>query len=92
MDFLADPSGNPDLDWGNVAIGFSFIMFNVVLSTVIGLDKDIPTSLLVAALRCIAQLSLLTVVLQPVFKGGPWAVVGISLLFNVLGTLEAGRF
>ncbi|KAG8906047.1 hypothetical protein FRB99_007704 [Tulasnella sp. 403] len=87
-----DEGRSEDLDWVNVGIGFAFIAFNVVLSALLGLDKDIPGSLVVAAVRCIAQLSLLTVILQPVFRGGPWAVAGIAVLFNVLGTVEAGGF
>jgi len=83
-----DP-GQAPLDWANVGIGFGFIAFDVILSLFLGLDKDIPGSLAVAALRCVAQLSLLTVILQPVFRGGPWGVTGIAILFNILGTTEA---
>ena len=86
----ADPTKSPELDWWNVAIGFGFIAFNVILSAGIGLDSDIPRSLLVAAVRCVVQLSLLTLVLQPVFRGGPLAVAGIAVLFNILGSFEAG--
>lgn len=82
---------SPDLDWFNVAIGFGFIIFNVVISSILGLEKDIPASLVIAALRCVGQLSLLTLILKPVFNGGPWAVAGIVFLFNVLGTFEAGE-
>ncbi|KIO34424.1 hypothetical protein M407DRAFT_3520 [Tulasnella calospora MUT 4182] len=86
-----DPSGErpADLSWLSVAIGFGFIVFSVLLSAVVGLAKDIPASLIVAALRCIGQLSLLTLILKPVFGGGPWAVAGIALLLNVTGTFEA---
>ncbi|KIO34425.1 hypothetical protein M407DRAFT_240698 [Tulasnella calospora MUT 4182] len=80
---------SPELDWLNVGLGFGFIIFNVILSGILGLEKDISASLVIAALRCIGQLSLLTVVLKPVFSGGPWAVAGIVFLFNVLGTFEA---
>lgn len=79
----------PELDWLNVGIGFGFIIFNVVVSSILGLEKDIPASLVIAALRCVGQLSLLTLVLRPVFNGGPWAVAGIVFLFNILGTFEA---
>ncbi|KAG9046193.1 hypothetical protein FS837_004905 [Tulasnella sp. UAMH 9824] len=79
----------PQLDWLNVGIGFGFIIFNVILSSILGIEKDISASLVIAALRCIGQLSLLTVILKPVFHGGPWAVAGIVFLFNILGTFEA---
>lgn len=84
--------GKPaDLSWLSVAIGFGFIVFSVLLSAIVGLAKDIPASLIVAALRCIGQLSLLTLILKPVFHGGPWAVAGIALLLNITGTFEAGE-
>lgn len=82
---------SPELDWLNVGIGFGFIIFNVILSSILGIEKDISASLVIAALRCIGQLSLLTVILKPVFNGGPWAVAGIVFLFNILGTFEAGE-
>jgi len=88
MDSGGDKNGQ-NLDWLNVALGFGFVLFNVLLTTFLRLDSDIPGSLLVAAVRCIVQLSLLTLVLQPVFNGGPWAVAGIAVLFNLLGTFEA---
>lgn len=89
---MDSPTGHsPHLTWTNVAIGSSFVVFNVVLSTILGLEKDIPASLSVAAIRCVVQLTLLTLVLGSVFKGGVGAVAGVAVLFNVLGTLEAGE-
>ncbi|KAG8967773.1 hypothetical protein FRC03_009322 [Tulasnella sp. 419] len=78
----------PTLEWSNVLIGFCFILLNVILSLLLGLDRDIPKSLLTAAVRCVIQLSVLTLVLGGVFKGGPWAVAALAIVFNILGTFE----
>jgi len=80
------------LTWLNVGLAFIFILFNITVSFVFGLDKDVPFSLLTAAVRCVAQLSILSLVLEGVFKGGPWAVAGIAIVLNLLGTLETGAF
>lgn len=82
---------SPELGWLNVGVGFGFIIFNVLVSSFLGLAKDISASLVVAALRCICQLWILTLILKPVFSGGPWAVAGIAVLFNVTGTFETGE-
>lgn len=88
---MDSPTTSPDLSWTNVLIGSSFVLFNVLLSSFLGLEKDIPLSLSVAAVRCVIQLTLLTLVLGPVFKGGWVATAGIAVLFNLLGTMEAGE-
>ncbi|KAF8072215.1 UPF0014-domain-containing protein [Lyophyllum atratum] len=80
-------SPTTDLGWANVGLGFSFILFDVVVSTSLGLG--IERSLFTAAVRCVLQLAVVGVLLQQVFAArNPWAVGSIALLLNLLGTLE----
>lgn len=82
-----DPTPDTQLTWVNVAIGLLFIVFDAVLSGVLGLG--IGTSLMVAAARCILQLSVMSLVLGKVFEShNIFAVAGIALLLNVLGAIE----
>lgn len=76
------------LSWANVALGFSFIIFNAVVST--SFNLGVGNSLISASLRCIAQLAIVGLLLQRVFEtNNPWAVAGIAFLLNFLGTVEA---
>ncbi|KAG1775964.1 hypothetical protein EV702DRAFT_1030116 [Suillus placidus] len=76
------------LNWGNVGLGFSFIIFNAVIST--SLQLGVGSSLLSAAIRCVVQLGLVALVLQKVFEtNNIWAVASIACLLNLLGTIEA---
>lgn len=82
------PTDSTHLDWTNVGLGFSFILFNALLST--SLQLGVGSSLLSAAVRCVVQLALVALVLQKVFEtNNPWAVGGIACLLNLLGTIEA---
>ncbi|KAJ3518653.1 hypothetical protein NM688_g9407 [Phlebia brevispora] len=84
----ADP-GSPtaDLTYGNVALAFSFIVFNAVVSRTFSLG--VGTSLVTAAVRCVVQLTLVALILQKVFEtNNPWAVAGIACLLNLMGTIE----
>ncbi|KAL1408472.1 hypothetical protein Q8F55_005284 [Vanrija albida] len=83
------PGGTgPYLSWVNVGIGLLFIVFDAVLSGLLGLG--IGRSLVISALRCIIQLSVMGLVLGRVFAShNIWAVAGIALLLNVLGAIEA---
>lgn len=66
-----------DLSWDNVGLAFSFIVFDAVVSKTFGLG--VGTSLVTAAVRCVAQLSLVALVLQKIFEtNNPWAVAGIA--------------
>lgn len=76
------------LTWNNVALGFGFIIFDAILSGLLGLG--IGTQLIIAALRCILQLSIMGLVLGKVFESNNiWAVFGIAVLLNFLGATEA---
>ncbi|KAG1841032.1 hypothetical protein DFJ58DRAFT_809361 [Suillus subalutaceus] len=82
------PSDTTHLDWSNVGLGFSFILFNALIST--SLQLGVGSSLLSAAIRCVVQLGLVALVLQKVFEtNNPWAVGSIAFLLNLLGTIEA---
>ncbi|KAG1796651.1 uncharacterized protein HD556DRAFT_279220 [Suillus plorans] len=82
------PTDSTHLDWSNVGLGFSFIIFNALIST--SLQLGVGSSLLSAAIRCVVQLGLVAMVLQKVFEtNNPWAVGGIACLMNLLGTVEA---
>jgi hypothetical protein len=75
MDSLSADSDH--LTWTNVAIGLTFILFDVGVSTILRLGVGV--SLLVAALRCIGQLAVVATVLQGVFEHkNPWSVAGIA--------------
>jgi hypothetical protein len=70
------PSG-PDLQWSNVGFGFAFIAMNMVLSQVLNLQ--IGTSIMVSALRCIVQLTLVATILERVFAAqNLWTVAAIA--------------
>jgi hypothetical protein len=66
-----------DLSWQNVSIAFAFILFNALLSWV--LEIGVGKSLLISAVRCMVQLTLVATILQQVFTAeNKWAVAGIS--------------
>jgi hypothetical protein len=69
--------GQTHLTWFNVGLGFSFIIFDALVSTVFGLG--VGSSLLTAAVRCTVQLAVVALVLQKVFEADSiWAVAGIT--------------
>ncbi|KAI0248908.1 UPF0014-domain-containing protein [Lactifluus subvellereus] len=81
------PSSNSNLGWSHVGIGLAFITMNIALSQ--ALQLRIGASLTIAALRCVVQLTFVATVLQRVFAAqNMWAVGGIALLLNTLGTFE----
>src|SRR6267142_1835374 len=70
----------PDLGWSHVGIGFSFIVVNSAISHVLHLH--VGTSLAIAAIRCVLQLTAMAAILQSVFATKiVWAVVGIAGTF-----------
>lgn len=65
------------LTWLNVGLAFSFILFDVIVSGILGLG--VGSSLLVAAIRCMVQLGVVALLLQSVFETeNPWAVAAIA--------------
>lgn len=70
-------STETELGWENVAIALAFILFNTFLSGVLRIG--VGTSLLVSAVRCILQLTVVATILQQVFAAeDKWVVAGIS--------------
>ena len=68
---------SPTLSWLNVGFGFLFILFDAILSATLGLG--IGGSLVVAATRCVIQLSIMGLVLDKVFASDNiWGVIGIA--------------
>jgi hypothetical protein len=80
MAFLAPqdkPSQSTELTPLNVALALLFVVFDSVLSVTLGLG--IASSLLVAAGRCVLQLSIMGLVLEKVFAtGNIFGVFGIA--------------
>lgn len=77
MAILTALESSPTLTWWNVSIGLLFVIFDSLLSLVLGLG--IGGSLIVASLRCILQLSVMGLILDQVFASrNPWGVVGIG--------------
>jgi ABC-type iron transport system FetAB permease component len=82
------PGQAQDLSWVNVALALSFVSIDAILSVIFNLG--IASSLIVAAGRCVLQLSVMGLVLDKVFAAGNiWGVFGIAALLNVLGAIEA---
>jgi len=78
---------NTHLNWSNVGVGVLFILFDAAVSLVFRLD--VGASLVTAAARCILQLSVMALILGAVFSAAnSFAVAGIVLLLNLLGTFE----
>jgi ABC-type iron transport system FetAB permease component len=74
---MTDVGPTAELGWSNVGLGLSFIIFNVAVSTFLGLG--VGHSLLVAAIRCVIQLAVVAILLQKVFETeNPFAVAGIT--------------
>ena len=79
----SSPSPSTHLSWGNVGLAFAFILFDALVSQTFSLG--VGSSLVTAAVRCVAQLSLVALILQKVFEtNNPWAVAGIASMFGYL--------
>ena len=71
------PDSNTHLTWSNVGFGFSFVVFDAVISRAFGLGVGVP--LLTAAVRCVVQLAIMALVLQEIFEAeNPWGVAGLA--------------
>ncbi len=75
------------LDWSHVAYASTLVILSVLLS--LGFHLKLEKSLIVAAVRCVLQLGMLGLVLEPVFlKSTPVLVATMSLALMILSTLE----
>lgn len=72
------PDGSTtQLSWQNIGFAFGFIFFDAVVSKVFGLG--VGTTLVISAVRCVVQLSVVALILQQVFEANnPWAVTAIA--------------
>lgn len=78
------------LDWLDVALAAALLLVNGLISLALGLRME--RTLLVAAVRTIVQLSLLGLVLAPVFSTAHPALVGLVVLVMVTAAaVEATR-
>jgi Uncharacterised protein family (UPF0014) len=75
---MDDPGGvKTHVTWTNVGLGFSFIAFDIAISSVLGLG--LGGSLFIASVRCTVQLTVVAVILERVFNTQNfWAVAGIA--------------
>ncbi|KAJ2457571.1 hypothetical protein GGF42_002602 [Coemansia sp. RSA 2424] len=83
-----DPSA-PDapLTWANVGIAGLLLGVNIAVSMWFGLGLSV--SLLVSALRCVVQLSLLGLILQQIFEtANPVYIFGMTLALGILAAFE----
>ncbi|TDL25523.1 UPF0014-domain-containing protein [Rickenella mellea] len=85
---MDSPSGgSTHLTWTNVALGFSFIVFDSAVSHLFRLG--VGSSLITAGVRCVVQLAVMALVLQKIFEAqNPWGVAGLACLLNLLATFE----
>ena len=73
--------------WSQVSVAFSLVAFNSAISQV--LQLDIGASLVIAALRCIAQLTIVSFILRYVFVvESMWAVARLARRFSTVLLLE----
>ncbi|KAI8387516.1 hypothetical protein BD560DRAFT_382753 [Blakeslea trispora] len=81
------PGAAPTLSWVNVAIASSFILINGGISLVLGLKLE--KTLIIAAIRCLIQLTLMGFILEDVFKARhPALVLFMTFVLILLGAYE----
>ncbi|KAJ1815240.1 hypothetical protein LPJ75_002435 [Coemansia sp. RSA 2598] len=83
-----DPEA-PDapLTWSNVGVASLMLVFNVALSSWFGLG--LSTSLIVAAIRCVVQLTMLGFVLKQIFlTENPVYIFSMTLVLGILAAFE----
>ncbi|KAI7900359.1 UPF0014 family [Cokeromyces recurvatus] len=83
----SDHQAAPTLSWVNVAIASSFILINGGISVVLGLKLE--KTLIIAALRCLIQLTIMGFILEDVFKTRNSALVMLmTFVLILLGAYE----
>lgn len=82
-----EPKPVPTLTWVNVAIASSFILINGLISLVLGLQLE--KTLIIAAVRCLVQLTIMGYILEDVFKTRhPAIVMFMAFVLIFLGAYE----
>ncbi|KAJ2956339.1 hypothetical protein NQZ79_g7802 [Umbelopsis isabellina] len=78
---------NTHLTWWNVAFASLFIIVNMVMSGSLGLGFEKP--LVISAVRCVVQLTLMAFVLEDVFKAKhPAIIILMAFVLILLGCYE----
>ncbi|KAL0073129.1 hypothetical protein F4703DRAFT_1899754 [Phycomyces blakesleeanus] len=77
----------PSLTWVNVAFASSFILINGLISILLGLRLE--KSLIISAIRCLIQLTIMGYILEDVFKARhPALVMLMTFVLIILGAYE----
>lgn len=75
------------LGWQNVGISASFLVLNVLLSA--KLELQLSREIIVAAIRCVVQLTILSEILTPVLnEDNIYMVFGLTLLQSIISVAE----
>ncbi|KNE65833.1 TIGR00245 family protein [Allomyces macrogynus ATCC 38327] len=79
---------NLHLGWGNVGYASILLGMQIVLSWLF--ELDLGWSILISGIRCVAQLQVMGLVLQPVFANSenPFIVLGLTSVLLLLGAGE----
>lgn len=84
----ADPTGAAHLTLFNVGVAAAFVLLTSVASHYLGLGLE--GTILVAAVRCYVQLTLVSYILTDVFETrSPWLVALLTATLLLLGAFEA---
>ncbi|CAO3685444.1 unnamed protein product [Rhizopus stolonifer] len=79
--------GSSQLTWVNVAVASSFILVNGVISVALGLKLE--KTLIIAAIRCLFQLTIMGFILEDIFKTRqPALVMLMACVLVLLGAYE----
>ncbi|KAG0174374.1 hypothetical protein DFQ30_004687 [Apophysomyces sp. BC1015] len=77
----------PSLTWFNVALASGFVIFNCVLSLILGLRLE--KSLVIASIRCLVQLTIMGYILEDVFRAKhPAIILLMTCVLIILGSYE----
>ncbi|KAI9289768.1 hypothetical protein BC943DRAFT_315111 [Umbelopsis sp. AD052] len=76
-----------ELTWWNVGFASLFIVINLIMSSILGLGLE--KSLLISAIRCVVQLTIMGFVLEDVFQAKhPAIVILMTMILILLGCYE----
>ncbi|KAI9504867.1 UPF0014 family, partial [Coemansia spiralis] len=82
-----DNTAEPPITWTNVGIAAIMLGFNVGISAWLGLG--ISFGLAIAAIRCVVQLTLLSLLLSQIFlTQNPFYIFGMTLCLGILAAFE----
>ncbi|KAJ2557862.1 hypothetical protein EV175_001091 [Coemansia sp. RSA 1933] len=83
---LEEPE-SPELSWANVEVAALMLLFNVGISTWLGLG--LSAGLVIASIRCVIQLTVLGLILNQIFlTQNPVYIFGMTLVLGLLASTE----